>query len=86
MSEKIRNFTADQGGDIVTGVASASAGAAIGAAAGTLIPIPGVGTVVGAAVGYYVGQLLDKKFSLGGSKKESISDRIKGGIKGLLGG
>ncbi|AXJ12912.1 hypothetical protein [Streptococcus pluranimalium] len=86
VSEKIRNFTADQGGDIVTGVASASAGAAIGAAAGTLIPIPGVGTVVGAAVGYGVGKLLDMKFSLGGSKKESISDRIKGGIKGLLGG
>ncbi|MGT2929070.1 hypothetical protein ACVR1G_02255 [Streptococcus dentasini] len=84
VGEKIKNFTADEGGDIVTGAASASAGAAAGAAIGSLIPIPGVGTVAGAVVGYGVGKLLDHKW--GKSENSSASGAIKSGIKGLLGG
>ena len=42
-------------GQAAVGVAAGVAGAQVGAIIGTAIPIPGVGTVVGAAVGFGVG-------------------------------
>ena len=46
-----------------------TAGAAIGGALGTLIPLPGIGSLIGMMGGEYVGELLYIGFSGGGWKK-----------------
>ena len=57
-------------------------GSAIGGALGTLIPIPGVGSLVGMLVGEYVGDLMYTMFKGGGIK--AVGDRLKQDIKGVF--
>ena len=57
-------------------------GSAIGGALGTLIPIPGVGSLVGMLVGEYVGDLMYTMFKGGGIK--AVGDRLKADIKGVF--
>ncbi len=57
-------------------------GSAIGGALGTLIPIPGVGSLVGMLVGEYVGDLMYTMFSGGGIK--AVGDRLKQDIKNVF--
>ena len=57
-------------------------GSAIGGALGTLIPIPGVGSLVGMLVGEYVGDLMYTMFSGGGLK--AVGDRLKQDIKNVF--
>tara|TARA_Y100001970_G_C14259297_1_gene878442 strand:- start:12668 stop:15850 length:3183 start_codon:yes stop_codon:yes gene_type:complete len=57
-------------------------GSAIGGALGTLIPIPGVGSLVGMLVGEYVGDLMYTMFKGGGIK--AVGERLKQDIKGVF--
>ena len=57
-------------------------GSAIGGALGTLIPIPGVGSLVGMLVGEYVGDLMYVMFKGGGIK--AVGDRLKSDIAGIF--
>ena len=62
-----------------------TAGAGIGGALGTLLPIPGVGTILGTMLGEYVGDLLYTGFSgkPDGGWKE-VGKRLKEDIMGIL--
>ncbi|MEB7824734.1 transposase [Staphylococcus chromogenes] len=57
------------------------ASAAAGAAIGTAIPIPVVGTILGAGAGILVGSLLEKKI---GSTNKSVTDFAKEGFNGVI--
>ena len=60
-------------------------GAAIGGALGTLIPIPGVGSLVGMLVGEYVGDLMYTMFKGDGTGGiRAVGDRLKQDIKGVF--
>ena len=63
-----------------------TAGAGVGGALGSFIPIPGVGTFIGMTLGEYVGDLLYTGFSGkpdGGWKK--VGEKLKGDVMAVLG-
>ena len=63
------------------GVGAGIAGAEAGAVIGSFIPIPGVGTVAGAVVGFGVGYLADKAMRAGGVDK-LVANGVTGAVDG----
>ena len=67
---------ADNTSSIMGGLGGAASGAAIGAQIGTLIPVPGLGTILGALAGGAIG-------AIGGAKKQKAVDDAMASIEAI---